>query len=147
MANCPQKRENKGFAGKEKEESSEEELDPKYKRKQSAYLALRDAYTSSDSESSAGEEELTAHFAVAYRECKEPFPSGNQLHSHLKSFTAHAINSKPSVLNLTAQLKGSYSEGISNCTETRVKAYKAINAKQPDFTAVINTGFSRSAVN
>jgi hypothetical protein len=75
------------------------------------------------------EEKLSANFNIAYKDYKELFLSRNQLYSYFKSFSVYAVDSKRSIFNLTAQLKASHSESISNYTETRVKAYKAVDNK------------------
>lgn len=69
------------------------------------------------------EESISANYGVACRQCEKTFPSGNQLYSHLKSFNVHAVESPLTILDLTAQPKGDHPEGISNCTETRIRAY------------------------
>ena len=80
---------------------------------------------SSDSEASTSsdDEEIPANFGVACRNCKKSFSSGNELYSHLKAFNAHATDAPATVLNLITAPKTDYPEGITNCTETRVKAY------------------------
>jgi hypothetical protein len=157
IVDCPLRNEKKekGFVGKTDSDSSDDGAGPRYKRKQRAYLAIQEhqeTLNEPDDEDSdddpATNDEIVANFGVACRECKEPFTSGNKLHDHLKSFNAHAVDSDPIVIDLTAQPKGDYPEGISNCTETRMKAYLAADATSlPHFTAVVDSGFGRSAVN
>ncbi len=100
-----------------------------------------------ENEASTDEEEAIANFGVACRECQEAFPSGNQLHDHLKTFNAHAVEEVASVLDLTAKQKIEQSEDISNSTETLVKAYRNVEDPTESFTAVIDSGFGHSAVN
>ncbi len=152
MINCSLKEEKKKAFTANEEVSSEEEPDKNYRRMQRGYLALQNALdeSSDDESSSMKEEEVVANFGVACRECKESFPSGNQLHSHLRAFNAHTAEATPlmqpsTIIDLTAQSRGEYPEGIFNCTETRVNAYRAIDSEP--FTAVIDSGFGRSAVN
>lgn len=148
---CPLRddKKEKGFTGKEEDSSSEEEPSSRYKRLERAYLAFQTARgEESDEDNSQGHDEIIANFGVACRECKEPFSSGNQLHSHLKSFNAHAVSGNPIIIDLTAQPKGECVEGIANSTETRVKAYLTADSSSTSlFTAVVDSGFGRSAVN
>ncbi|ERF71280.1 hypothetical protein EPUS_05332 [Endocarpon pusillum Z07020] len=103
---------------------------------------------SSEEDTSTSEDEVVANFGVACRECQEAFPSNNQLHGHLKAFNAHAVEEIPTVIDLTAKPKGKQLEGIANCTETCVKAYLSANSDTTQvITAVVDSGFGRSAVN
>lgn len=119
-----------------------------YRRRQRAYLALREQMDkdSSKEDANTDEKDIAANFAC--RDCEEAFPSNNQLHSHLKSFNAHAVEGTPSVIDLTAKPKGRQPECVASCTETCVKACPSIDSDAPQpFTAVIDSGFGRSAVN
>ncbi|KAF7502141.1 hypothetical protein GJ744_006983 [Endocarpon pusillum] len=89
---------------------------------------------------------MMAHFGIACRGYKEAFPSNNQLHNHLNAFNAHAAEGARIVLDLSASPKEEQLEGIANSTETRVKAYQNIDSSEA-FSAVIDSGFGRSAVN
>ena len=104
-----------------------------------------DQDSNTDHQSSDKEEDLPANFGVAYRSCNKSFPSGNRLYSHLKSFNAHVMDAVPKVIDLTAYPKGDYPEGITDCTETCVKAFRAADTVDL-FVAVVDSGFGRSAV-
>jgi hypothetical protein len=160
MANCPLRveRKEKGFAGKEDSDSSDDGMSARYQRKQRAYLAIQQhSKTLDESDSDEGEptqdKEVLANFGIACRGCEQSFLSGNKLHSHLKSFNGHIADNATTitsnaaaVIDLTDQPKGEYLEGIANCTETRAKAYIAADSTSY-FTAIIDSGFGRSAVN
>ncbi len=150
MINYPLKKKKKAFTANEKI-SLKEKSNKNYYHIQREYLALQNALdkSSGDKLSSIKKKEIITNFNIAYRKCKELFPSDNQLRSYLRAFNTHTAEAtsvqSSTIIDLTAQLKGEYSEGIFNYTETRVNAYRAINSKP--FTAVINSGFNRSAVN
>lgn len=98
MADYPLRNEKeKAFAGQE---------DRSYYRQQRVYLAWRDIMDEGDHDDHQSDddekEDLTAIFGVACRSCNESFPSGNRLHSHLKSFNAHVMDAAPKVIDLTA---------------------------------------------
>ncbi|ERF74442.1 hypothetical protein EPUS_09487 [Endocarpon pusillum Z07020] len=151
QTNCPlrDEKKEKGFAGKE-DDSSEEESTSAPQRQRRGYAGKQASDMSDDgkSDNSRGEGEILANFGVTCHECNKFFPSGNQLHGHLKSFNAHAIESAQTVLDLSTNLKGEPLEGISNSTETRVTAYPNTDAGSSNtFIAVIDSGFGHSAVN
>lgn len=158
MINCPLRgdskfKKEKGFADKEEDAnlSEEEAGESDYRRQQRGYMARHvvvDESSDSDSHSEDGAEDILASFDVACRDCKASFPSGNKLHDHLNAFNAHAVEGTPSIIDLTAQPKGEYPEGISNCTETRVRAFRTVDPEPSEpFVAVLDSGFGRSAVN
>jgi hypothetical protein len=133
-----------------RESSDDEEKDKSYRRHQRGYLAWRAAIEEeNDSDYQSGdenEEEVSANLSLACRGSNEAFPSGNKLHSYLKLFNAHAVDTTPKVIDLTAHLKGDHPEGIIDYTETGVTAFRSTDIVDT-FCAIIDSGFGCSAVN
>ena len=130
----------------EKKEKSyvDKEVDPLTEEESNSTPASDDGKSDNGRE----EDEILTNFGVACRECNKSFPSGNQFHSHLKSFNVHVIEGAQTVLDLSTNPKDEPLESIVSNTETRVATYRNIDAGSPDtFTTVIDSGFGHSAVN